>query len=137
MVASDYIQTPLDGDLMLMLEGGPQTFKQAVNVLQNDVPIKALFNIRSIDRRKFFSATEFFYLVQQELLKTPDLGAEQVKGILKKYLQTHEAWDSSKPDAGTKEALFYSTAQEFVNKQVYKKLIEKVDITDALSVKNQ
>lgn len=131
VIASDNIQSPKDGDILLMLEGGPQSFKQAINVLRNDVPVKALFNIRSQDRRAFFSATEFFYLVKQELLKNVDLSSEEVKNILDEYLKTHEAWDSKKPDAGTKEALFFSTVDQFINEKIYTKLLDKVEIIDA------
>ena len=131
VMASDYIQSPDDGDILLLMEGGPQSFRQSLNVLQHDVPVKAIFNIRSMDRRAFFSAAEFFSLVKKALAENPDLSPQSVQDILAAYLKTHQAWDPEKPDADTKEKIFYSSVEEFINKKIFKKLLDKVEIIDA------
>ncbi|WP_010302523.1 hypothetical protein [Candidatus Odyssella thessalonicensis] len=131
VTVSDYIQSPADGDMLLLLEGGAQSFKQAVNVLKKNVPIKALLNIREPERRLFFSAAEFFYLVKQELLRKSNLSQKEVRAILKNYLRTHAAWDNRKPDADTKEELFSATVEEFIKDDIYKKLLTKVEVINA------
>ncbi|BCS83760.1 hypothetical protein QLL95_gp0363 [Cotonvirus japonicus] len=106
IITSDHILSAKNGDFVILLEGGPQSFKQSLNVLRNDIPIKALFNIRSRDRQDFFSATEFFYLVGQQLLINPELPPESVGVILDTYLKSHKAWDHNKHDADTKKKPF-------------------------------
>jgi hypothetical protein len=116
------------GDFCLMLEGGAQSFRQSINMLQNGICIKAIFNIREPDRQAFFSTTEFFYLVKSALEKDSSMEPEAVQIIFDRYMENHEAWDQKKPDSGTKEKLFYDAVDQFINKKVYMKLINHVEI---------
>lgn len=129
VIASDYIMTPDDDDLLVVVEGGAQSFRQAVNVLEKGVKVVALGNVREEGEKIIFSATEFFNMVKQELMLNPDLTPERVKEILQSYLSNHFAWDVRRPDAATKEALFYSTVDDFVDKGIYKKLRDHFDVT--------
>lgn len=128
VIASDYIMSAEDDDLLLIVEGGPQSFRQAVNVLEKDVKVVALGNVREEKDRKFFSTAEFFDLVKIALVKNLDLTGQDVKQILDEYLVNHEAWDPSRPDASTKAGLFYSTVDDFINKGIYKKLLDRLDV---------
>jgi hypothetical protein len=131
VLASDLILNKHDNDLLVVVEGGAQSFTQIVNVLENDVHVVGLVGVRSPERRKFFSATEFLAVVKRELEEDPDIPTERVKEIADKYMSSHLAWDPSKPDADTKGSMFYSTMERFINKRVYKKLTELVEIEHA------
>ncbi|MDP1723372.1 MAG: hypothetical protein Q8L85_01550 [Alphaproteobacteria bacterium] len=128
VIASDYIMSAEDDDLLVIVEGGPQSFRQAVNVLEKGVNVVALGNVREEKDRKFFSTAEFFDLVKTALLKNLDLTGQDIKQILDSYLSNHEAWDPTRPDASTKEGLFYSTVADFINRGIYKKLLNRLDV---------
>lgn len=128
VIASDFIMSPEDNDLLVVVEGGAQSFRQAVNVLEKNVKVIALGNVREEQERIIFSASEFLNRVKEELTLNPDLTPESVREILQDYLSNHFAWDVRRPDAGTKAALFYSTVDDFVNKGIYKKLIDLLDV---------
>lgn len=126
--ASDNILRAEDGDYLVILDGGPQSFTQATNVMANGVMIKVLFNLRSDDNQGFFSAGEFFSLVQDALKSNPSLSQEGVKQILSEYLVDHKAWDAKRNDASTKEKLFYGTVEKFIGQNIYQKLLNLADI---------
>ena len=128
VVASDYIMSAEDDDLLVIVEGGPQSFRQAVNVLEKGVKVVALGNVREDNEKIIFSAAEFFNLVKSELIANPYLTQERVKEILNGYLSNHWAWDPRRPDASTKKALFDSTVDDFINKGIYKKLLDRFDV---------
>ncbi len=131
VIVSDSLLSAEDGDFLVVIEGGAQSFKQAINVLKNDVPVKALTNVRTEKDREFFSASEFFLHVQKALKADQELAPEAVRGLMNTYMETHVAWNKDRPDAATKEALFYSTMEEFIEKRIYQKLLDKVEITVA------
>lgn len=131
VMASDFIMSPEDNDLLVVIEGGAQSFRQAVNVLEKGVQVVALANVREEVEKIVFSAAELFALVRSELEVNPDLSPEDVKEIVKTYLSNHWAWDPRRPDASTKKALFDSAVADFVEKGIYKKLLSDLHVTIA------
>ncbi len=135
VVPSDNIMSAEDNDTLVVIEGGAQSFRQAVNVMKNGVRVSALYGVRPADREaQFFSAAGYFALVQ-ELLNDSDRDAAvteaDIRALTETYMQTHEAWDANRPDAETKAALFESSMKEFIEGGVYRSLGTLLTVTKA------
>jgi hypothetical protein len=123
VIASDHLMEKKDGDCLVMLEGGMQSFKQAINVLNRDIPIYALTGIRTEKGKKgFFSASDYLGQVSEALKVKPDFSTAELRTLTDEYLKTRQAWDPAKGDAPTKAALFEASMREFISEGAYKKL---------------
>jgi hypothetical protein len=127
VIASDFIMSKDDNDLLVVIEGGWQSFKQSLNALSLGVKIEALSNVREEADKKLFSSAELFHLVKQAMTANPDMSKEDLAKIFTTYMDNHEAWDKSRPDAETKEALYKASVDQFLNSGVYKKILTHVN----------
>lgn len=127
VIASDFIMSKEDNDLLVVIEGGWQSFKQSLNALSLDIKIEALANVREEADKKLFSTAELFHLVKQAMVKSPDMPKEELVKIFTTYMDNHEAWDKTRPDAETKAALYRASVDQFLNSGVYKKILTHVN----------
>lgn len=107
-------------DRLLCLEGGAQSFLQAINVLQQGRPVEVVYNLRKEADAKMFSAARLLQKVDAAFVddKTPE--KEQVKRIFEEYVHTLNAmFNAAKPDYKTKKALFDQAIDRFIDGQVY------------------
>lgn len=173
---SDEIMEAKMGDRLVCLEGGAQSFRQAVNVLKKDIPVDLVYNLRVQKDKKLFSAAEFLRRVQDSYKPGMEMTPKKIKDIYKKYFfqlsemhfnekdeKAHDGlnpyqkefqqklkeahlsgvfvtpqmeneiktkiiqginplWDINRGDAKTKQALFDSAIDDFIEKGVYKKV---------------
>lgn len=151
---SDYFVPQYDhapgASMGLCLEGGAQSFLQAVNMLDLGVPIIALEKLRGPNNPSckingndtlFFSAAEFLSLVKKSIIKMQSEGLkvtrEGIEEIYNTYLYNlsiHGAYsfeqhkhlrvfaNPNRPDYGTKIALFTQAFDKFYKNRVWKKL---------------
>jgi hypothetical protein len=126
VLVSDFIMSAAYGDKLILVEGGAQSFKQAANALEHNIPIEALYGIgiRKPDDRKFFSTSQFFAFltINSEGSDTANLTEARARELFEIYLADHKAWNPTRPDADTKEKLFRASAEDFFNKHLYKKI---------------
>ncbi len=113
------------------LDGGIQSLLQVFNMLEHNVVINGLNKLRDgtnpkmVDPKSgkpYLSVCEFILYVKHEI---SNLGSEptesDIKRFIKSYLQKHELFDTTKRDAGTKQALWNSAIELLFKKQLWKK----------------
>ncbi|MBP6986073.1 MAG: hypothetical protein KBB83_05720 [Alphaproteobacteria bacterium] len=127
VVASDFIMSKDSDDLLVVIEGGWQSFKQSLNALSLGIKIEALANVREESDKKLFSTAELFHIVKQAMTQNPDMSKGELVQIFTTYMDCHEAWDKTRPDAETKEALYKASVEQFLNSGVYKKILTHVN----------
>ena len=123
VIMSDMLLNAEDGDEVICLEGGAQSFKQITNSLKGNLKINLVLNLRKLENRPFFSAALFLSLVNDAFDGQTPPSPEKVQAIYEEYNQTLKStWDSSRPDHMTKKALFEQAIKEFIEEGTYKLL---------------
>ena len=110
------------------LEGGAQSFCQIVNFLDKDVEIQGIFGIRNEADRIYLSACEFLQVLKNAVKQNEKIEATEIEKLKEAYLENHHLFNPARPDAGTKQKLFDSAWQLFVEKELWKKLRNLVKI---------
>lgn len=123
-------------DEALVLEGGIETFQKIVNLLEGEVEVRGLYNLRGpVNPATFsktlnhyvdcFSASEFLHLLKLALIKfsNPEKAGiyfiEQFKVL---YLKDHLLCNPDLPDAEAQEALFETAWNQFIEQKLWLKL---------------
>lgn len=110
-------------DRLLCLEGGAQSFLQAVNVLQQEKTIEAVYNIRKPIDGKMFSAARFLKQVDSAFVADAAPSKETVREIFTKYIATlNSMFNESKPDYKTKKALFERAITTFIDEGLFERV---------------
>lgn len=123
MIISDYLFNSTDNDKFICLEGGVQSFQQAINALILDIPIICVYNLRKPENEKFFSTARFFNLINNAYIENNKLTKKIVKEIYNNYVnQLINLWNPKKPDHETKKVIFDKAIKEFFDKNLYKKI---------------
>jgi predicted ATPase len=132
IVLSDYLFNAAQGDRFICLEGGAQSFKQAVNGLILNIPITCVYNIRKSENEKFFSAARFFNLINNAYDADQEPTIDDIKQIYKKYVVSLDSlWDARRPDYQTKKILFEKAIKEFIDQGIYEKIPHLCTFYDA------
>ena len=125
----DIISSDSITDIAICLEGGIQSFCQITNFLANDIKVFGISNLRGKKHQasydpsskkylNYFSAAEFLYLLSKKNPKS----VKDVENFKTKYLKTRHLFNSSRPDAETKSALFEKAWKKFIEKKLWTKL---------------
>lgn len=140
---SDYVMTadPAQPSVGIALEGGPQSFAQMVNMLDQGVRIHALMGLRDDDNGRyqnifpFFSATGFLFHLQAAVLANPLIDLREVNAVIDEYLHDphleerlpsdpskHLYANPARHDFATKLPLLDGALRVFREKEIWKKL---------------
>lgn len=123
IIISDHILQAKDGDRMICVEGGVQSFRQVMNALSLNVPVDLIYNVRVAAREPFFSTARFLNQVKDAFVDNQAPSPELVQKIYDAYNATLQSiWDVSKADYLTKKALFETAIQDFINQGIYKRI---------------
>lgn len=146
LFGDDVISSDSITDKLVLLEGGVQSFTQAVNCLSRDVEIQGVYNLRVTKNSstyvipegldiQYFGAAEFLQLLKDETAlkrarltkdettsKEVYLTTDEVEIIRKSYLETHHLFNPYRPDGGTKERLFAKAWKDFTEGRLWEKL---------------
>ena len=134
---SDYLLQADNGDYLVCIEGGAQSFRQVVNALMLDVPIEFVYNVRLPDPKDGgfnFSAARFLNQVKAAFADgTPS--EEQVRTVLASYISTLRhitdtktgestpvIWAPNRADSRTKRALFEDAIKAFFDNRLYERV---------------
>ncbi len=111
-------------DGMVCLEGGIQSFRQVVTILDKGLPILFIGNIREEKDKVFFGTATFLHRIKKISKSNKNLSPNDVLNIYKKYEETlKNPWDQNRPDHKTKKKLFETALADFIKKDLYKKVI--------------
>ncbi len=119
-------------DRLICLEGGAQSFLQAVNVLQQGNSIEAVYNIRKPSDAKMFSAARFLQKVDAAFIAGKVPSKEIVRIIFTNYIKTlNSMFNESKPDFKTKKALFDKAINAFIDGNLFERVHDHCRFYDA------
>lgn len=124
----------------LCLEGGIQSFHQAINLIINEVHVDGISNLRGVNNKwcnlhtynksapdkdvKFFSSAEFLNFMLIKLNDATNPTEEQAEQFKNKYMEDRLLYNPERDDADTKQALFNHAWKKFIKQEVWKKLPE-------------
>lgn len=112
-------------DRLLCLEGGAQSFLQAINVLHQGKTIEAVYNIRKPADEKMFSAARFLQKVDAKFVQGKAPAKEVVETLFTEYISTlNSMFNESKPDFKTKKALFDRAMAAFIDGGLFERVHE-------------
>lgn len=116
------------------LEGGIQSLRQIVYMLNKDIPIHGIANLRNLtelNNPRFFdptsklpylSAVEFIEFMKKKIqLCKSEISPELLAEFSRDYLDSHALYNKNKGDASTKCALWDAAWKDFIN-AAWKKL---------------
>lgn len=127
----------LTNGMVLMGEGGIQSFRQASYMLARGIPVIGVANLRgeknpatrdpkSGEYLSYFSASEFLNLVKdasdEAHAERRSFRQEEVIKIKEDYLASHVPANPSRPDFATKQALFEEGSKQFMEEEVWTKM---------------
>lgn len=125
--------TPLDSltnGKMICMNGGVQSFLQVLNALNNNINVVGLTHLRSKDKDNFDPTTKKNYLSACDLLavvKNKMGHGKSLQQIIKDYIREHALYNTSKPDNGTKQALWDQSMSLLKNVWLKLHLFQNVD----------
>lgn len=117
-------------DSLLLVEGGPQSFLQCVNCLDQQKKIHGILGVRGPKERTSFSACEFLKLLGSEIASGSETDSERVEELLAEYLKGRTLFDTDKGDAGTKPGLFKQAWTKFIEKRLWLRIPTLVTIEE-------
>lgn len=133
IIMSDYILQAQDGDRIVCVEGGVQSFRQVVNALSINVPVDFIYNVRTTNGESFFSTARFLNKICEGFVGDLPPSKEWVQSAYDDYIKSlKNVWSTSKPDYLTKKALFEEAVHIFIDKEFYKCLKSLCTFTNAL-----
>jgi Predicted ATPase len=133
---SDYLLQAQDGDRLICLEGGPQSFIQTVNSLIQSLKVEFVYNLRKPENEVGFSAARFFNQLRLSPKASKDLTKEDVREIFEKYSSTLAfIINKGNADYQTKQELFDNGMKKFMDNEVYKKIDTFCTFHDAKEAK--
>jgi len=114
-------------DGMVCLEGGAQSFRQVVTALDKGFPVAFIGNIREEKDKDFFGTATFLHRVKKAHETYKNLSKQDVLNIYKEYEKTLKSpWDPNRPDHMTKKKLFETALKEFIEKDMYTKVVSNL-----------
>lgn len=132
IVISDHVLQPKEGDRIVCVEGGVQSFRQVMNALALNVPVDLIYNVRVPGRETFFSTARFLAKIKADFTDGQAPSPKAVRDIYDGYIATLESiWDTSKGDHKTKQALFDTAIDDFINKGIYLHINKLCSFKDA------
>ena len=134
IVISDNLLHVEDGDKMVCVEGGAQSFRQVLNVLEHGVSVTLVYNVRKPENEPYFSAARFLNEVSKALAAEGTLSVERVQEIYDTYKAPLKSlWDLRRADHRTKRALFESAIKDFIDKRLYERIESLCTFHDAIA----
>lgn len=144
----------LTNGMVLMGEGGIQSFRQASYMLARGIPVIGVANLRgaknpatrdpkSGEYLSYFSASEFLNLVKSAVGSGENLSSEEVAEIKKDYFDSHVPANPNRPDFVTKQALLEEGFKQFAAEKVWTKMTgytacafdgERIAVADSVEV---
>lgn len=118
----DDVQCDLLCNRLILLEGGAQSWLQAVQVLVQGGTIDCAWNLRTEEGRELFSASEFLDYCKTIETKDWERGPEFVDSIVVKFLQGRKMTDIHSPHYLTKQPLFVRAWSLFKEHRVWSRL---------------
>lgn len=120
-------------DILVVVDGGIQSFNQIVNCLIDDKQIHVLYGARDTEKErdydvdtktfiKYFNAGEFLSIFSDINESKQSLNKKNINQILSYYLEERELYDKRKGDANTKDKLFDHAWNKFVDNELWKKM---------------
>ncbi|MCF7799617.1 hypothetical protein K9L05_01655 [Candidatus Babeliales bacterium] len=126
---SDYMLNSSDGDSVLCLEGGVQTFLQIVNCLKNNINIFCILNLRDRSRESEFSAARVVKVISNLLKSLPSINAQNRKllentiGKIKNICLQGPDLVNLNPDSG-KIQMLQRAFNQLINEKLYERIKE-------------
>jgi hypothetical protein len=128
-IASDSLT---DG-IVLMGEGGVQSFRQASYMLARDIPVIGVANLRgaknpatrdpkSGEHLSYFSAAEFLNIVKSATGGGKSLSLKEALEIKENYFASHVPANPNRPDFATKKSLLEEAFKQFAAEEVWTKV---------------
>lgn len=132
IIISDHLLQAADGDRVICMEGGVQSFRQIMNALSLNIPVDLVYNLRKPDREGFFSAARFLKAIKTAFKNDYTPSPDEVRKIYIEYETSLKSiWDPSKADYLTKKELFDTAINDFINKGIYKNIATHCTFYDA------
>lgn len=121
---SDNILNVAEGDSLICLEGGFQSFRQVVNCLKSGLHVDFVYHLRKPGGEKLFSTAIFLNKVRTAFSLNPMLSGQDVKNIFAEYSKTLEKiWDEKSPEQ--------AALNEFADNGVYLRILSQGSFFDA------
>jgi hypothetical protein len=132
------------------LEGGIQSFRQAVYMMAQGTRVEAIANLRG-DKNpatrhtitgeylNYFSAAEFLNYINKLVIEKGKLGVsvKEIEDAKDTYLKDRHLFNPERNDSGTKKALFELAWKQFITEKVWEKLTALYVGLDFLDISNK
>lgn len=115
----------------ICFDGGMQSLRQIIYMLNSNIKIIALHNLRDLNDPKSFdketklpylSAAEYLYFLKNKIKKPETTTSDEIKEYSKEYLSTHALYNPKQLDGDTKEQLLNDAMTQFYQNEIWKKL---------------
>lgn len=130
----------LTNSLVICFDGGMQSLRQIICMLNNNIKITCLQNLRDLKDPKSFdetsklpylSAGEYLSFLKDKIKNTETVSENKIKEYSKEYLSTHALYSPKQVD-GDKAKLLNDAMEQFYQKEIWKKLY----LFDSVSITN-
>jgi len=119
---SDNLLTAQDGDKVICLEGGAQSFNQATRSLELGLQVDYVSGLRQPENYTMFSAAQFVSRILGAFKKNKEVTQPMVRDIAQGYFGSLvQMFDPKKEDFYTKKSLFDAAETKF-EEQLFKRL---------------
>lgn len=106
---SDNLLNVADGDSIICLDGGFQSFRQVVNCLKLGLRIELVYNLRKPGGEKLFSTATFLNKVRIALGSNPRLAPQDIKNVFEEYSKTlNKIWAENSPEQAAMDYFIFS-----------------------------
>lgn len=140
----------LTNNICFCLEGGIQSFRQAVYMLAQGTRVEAIAHLRG-DKNpatrhtitgeylNYFSAAEFLNYIKKLVIEKGKTGVsvKEIEDAKNTYLKNRHLFNPERNDSGTKKALFELAWKQFIEEKVWEKLLDLYVGHDFIDLSNE